>query len=199
VVAGTVRTATTDDATDLSHVLSRGFADDPVWRWMAPEERRWPTRMAPVFRHLIGPSIGHRTTWTTTAREGAAVWAPPGAWSFPTSAAVRSAPAMLRGFGVSGLRRTLQMVGRMEKAHPKERHWYLEFLATDRHLRGKGIGSALIGPGLERADEEGVGAYLESSKLDNVPFYRRHGFEVVEELVVLPGAPPLWRMWRDPR
>ena len=194
-----MRTATTEDARALSEVLSRGFEDDPVWRWMAPQDRRWPGRMAPVFRHLIGPSIGHRTVWTTTSHEGAAVWAPPGAWSFPTSAAVRSGPAMLRGFGVAGLRRTLRMVGRMEDAHPRERHWYLEFLATDAHLRGRGIGSALIGPGLERADAEGAGAYLESSKLDNVPFYRRHGFEVVEEMVAVPGAPPLWRMWRAPR
>jgi GNAT superfamily N-acetyltransferase len=191
--------ATAEDARDLSQVLSRGFADDPIWRWMAPEDRRWPHRMAPVFRHLIGPSLRHRTVWTTTAHEGAAVWSPPGSWSFPTSAAARSSVAMLRGFGVAGLRRTLRLVARMEAVHPRERHWYLEFLATDAHLRGRGIGSSIIQPGLDRADEEGLGAYLESSKLENVPFYRRHGFEVVDELVAVPGAPPMWCMWRDPR
>lgn len=193
------RPAIDADIVELSRVLTRGFTDDPVWRWMAPDDRRWPRRMVPVFRHLISPLVGYGTTWTTPGLQGAAVWAPPGKSSFPDSAAVRSAPAMLRGFGFGGLRRTLKMVGRMEKVHPKEPHWYLEFLATDAHLRGKGIGSVLIAPALERADDEGVGAYLESSKFDNVPFYRRHGFEVVEEMVATPGAPPIWRMWRDPR
>jgi len=187
------------DLGEISLVLARGFADDPVWRYMTPSDRRWPERMAPVFRHLVAPSVGRQVAWTTEATEGVAAWSPPGQWKFPTSAAVRSAPAMLSGFGVGGLRRSLKLLGRLEKAHPREPHWYLEFLATDSHLRGRGIGSTLMGPGLERADADGLPAYLESSKFENVPFYRRHGFEVLEEVVVAPGAPPMWRMWRDPR
>ena len=49
------------------------------------------------------------------------------------------------------------------------------------------------------ATSEGLGAYLESSKESNVPFYRRHGFEVTGRLDAPGGAPPLHLMWRDPR
>ena len=52
---------------------------------------------------------------------------------------------------------------------------------------------------LERCDAEGLPAYLESSKERNVPFYRRHGFEVREEIHFGPGGPPMWPMWRAPR
>ena len=51
---------------------------------------------------------------------------------------------------------------------------------------------------LERCDREGIPAYLESSKEKNVPFYRRHGFEVTRE-IQLPNGPMLWAMWRQPR
>jgi hypothetical protein len=58
----------------------------------------------------------------------------------------------------------------------------------------------VLGPVLARADEEGVGCYLESSKESNVPFYRRHGFEVTAEHDIAGGkGPRTWLMWRDPQ
>ena len=54
-------------------------------------------------------------------------------------------------------------------------------------------------PVLVHCDREGLPCYLESSKERNVPFYRRHGFEVVQE-VSLPGdGPSIWTMWREPQ
>jgi GNAT superfamily N-acetyltransferase len=86
----------------------------------------------------------------------------------------------------------------VERQHPRSAHWYLAVLGTDPVHQGKGIGSALLAPVLERCDHEGIGAYLESSKNSNIPFYRRHGFEVTGE-IPLPGGPSVWPMWRDPR
>ena len=52
---------------------------------------------------------------------------------------------------------------------------------------------------LDRCDEEGVPAYLESSNPRNIPFYARHGFESTGEIVVGKGAPTVTAMWRNPR
>ena len=56
-----------------------------------------------------------------------------------------------------------------------------------------------MAPVLERCDDEGVPAYLESSKEKNVPYYERHGFRVTGELRLPKDGPPLWAMWRDPK
>jgi len=64
-------------------------------------------------------------------------------------------------------------------------------------MQGHGLGVAVMEPVLRRCDEDGIGAYLESSKERNVPYYRRHGFEVVDE-IDLPRGPRIWLMWREP-
>ena len=51
---------------------------------------------------------------------------------------------------------------------------------------------------VQRADDEGVGLYLESSKESNVGFYGRFGFEVRRTLTLRKG-PDMWLMWRKPR
>jgi GNAT superfamily N-acetyltransferase len=71
-------------------------------------------------------------------------------------------------------------------------------LAVDPPAQGKGVGSALMQPVLERSDTEGVPCFVESSKDRNVPFYARHGFEVTGEIRI-PAGPTIWPMWREPR
>ena len=108
------------------------------------------------------------------------------------------APASVRLFR-GGTVRAIRNLAAIEAAHPKDPpHQYLALLGTDPAHQGTGIGSALIAGVLARCDEQGLGAYLESSKEENVPFYGRHGFEVVAELTMRDG-PTMWRMWRDPK
>jgi ribosomal protein S18 acetylase RimI-like enzyme len=94
--------------------------------------------------------------------------------------------------------RALRGLGLMERSHPREPHWYLAFVGTDPDHRGRGAGRAVIDPVLARCDAEGLGAYLESSKPENLPYYERFGF-VVTGRIDLPGGPPVWPMWRGPR
>ncbi|HEV3227255.1 MAG TPA: GNAT family N-acetyltransferase, partial [Acidimicrobiales bacterium] len=58
-----------------------------------------------------------------------------------------------------------------------------------------GLGSSLMRETLDRCDRQGLGAYLESSNIRNVPFYERHGFRVLAEVSPSPEftARPMWR------
>ncbi|WP_143860746.1 GNAT family N-acetyltransferase, partial [Nocardia cerradoensis] len=67
-------------------------------------------------------------------------------------------------------------------AHPREPHWYLAVLGTLPGVRGQGYGQALMRSRLDRCDAEGIPAYLESSKPQNVPYYERFGFDVTGTL-----------------
>ena len=100
--------------------------------------------------------------------------------------------------GIDCFPRALRWEELISKHHPREPHWYLQTLSVEPASQRRGIGTALIEPGLERADADGVGAYLETQRRDNIPYYERFGFELTDE-ISLHDSPPLWLMWREPR
>ena len=61
------------------------------------------------------------------------------------------------------------------------------------------VTGALLAAVLERCDRERMPAFLEASRARNRDLYERHGFTVTEEFRLGRGAPPQWRMWREPR
>ena len=195
-----VRKATAADTPRLAQALANAFYDDPAITWMVPDDAR---------RRRVGPAgfkawlakiyLPKDAVYTDPEGNAAALWAPPGGWRMPIGLQLRLAPAMVRIVGVKRLPLILKGLAVMDKAHPDDRpHWYLAILGTDPDHQGQGLGSAVMQPILDRCDAEGLGAYLESSKESNIPFYGRHGFDVTGELR-LPHGPSIWPMWRDPQ
>lgn len=187
------------DISDLPLItasLTKAFSDDPVFIYLMGGA--FNAKRANLAFNMLGRNmLAHGIIMTNDDRSAAAYWGAPGSWKVPISSIVKTLPISLRAYQWQTIR-ALGVLGRMEKLHPKEPHYYLEVLGTDPAQQGKGHGAALLNVILEKADNEGVGAYLESSKDKNVPYYRRFGFEVVGE-IHHPNGPTMWRMWRDPR
>jgi len=134
-------------------------------------------------------------TYTTAGVVGVAVWELPGQWKVGLTRQLRLLPAMIGVFS-RRLPRLLRALATLESRHPKEPHYYLPFLGVKPQWQGRGLGSALLAPILERCDREHMPAFLEASTPRNRAMYERHGFAVTEEFRLGKGAPPQWRMWR---
>jgi ribosomal protein S18 acetylase RimI-like enzyme len=192
-----VREATKLEEKKIADVLARTFWDDPVMGWLVSSPRTRYSRLRLFFRTETASVRKRGLVLTTDDLAGAALWLPPKKWKTPTADIVLHAPSMIRAFGTR-IPTALPVLTKMEKIHPSEPHWYLAVLGTDPVRQGLGVGGALITHMTDRCDHEGLGAYLESSKAVNVPYYERFGFKVTEE-VRIDNGPTLWGMWRDPR
>lgn len=194
-----VRTAQPAEREQIAAALADAFFDDPVMSWILTDDDSRTRRLHGLFDVLLrGHYLRLDTVWTTPDHAGAALWAPPGRAIIPGPTVLRHSPRLVRALGRRALL-ALRALTHVEQHHPKEPHWYLGVLGTRRADQGKGVGSALLAPVLRRCDEEGMRAYLESSKESNLAFYGRHGFEVAGEIELPMGGPTVWPMWRDPR
>lgn len=192
------RRATTADVPAMARTLARAFLDDPVARWSCPPDGLRPAMLERFYVTRLRQVLRDDEVWVDASAGGAALWLPPERWK----TSVREDLELIRCFAHPRLltRMPLVVAGlkAVERLHPTEPHWYLAVLGTAPEAQGRGIGSALLAPVLDSCDEDGIGAYLESSKQANIAFYARHGFKVVGEHR-LPRGPRFWLMWRDPR
>lgn len=192
------RLAGAGDLGEIERVLLAAFADDPIFRWMFPSADRFDEHLGGWLRLVVGHLVGFEETYLD--ERGAVVsWTPPGA-VFPTDDAVGEAAALLERTGEGRAGAVLPRLAAAGAHRPSDPPSYdLFYIGVVPELQGRGVGRDLVQPQLDRADRDGVGAYLHSTNPRNVPFYERLGFRVLAEVPVADdGGPVIRPMWRDP-
>jgi ribosomal protein S18 acetylase RimI-like enzyme len=186
-------------------VSSRAFFDDPNFHYFQPNPVRQMRMLPHFFRAAIYPNLPFDATAVAVDGDrvvGVGSWLPPGAHPLDRRAEVLryalGAPAVpLLG---RRLPHAIKLLETIERLHIHEPHWYLAVLAVDPEYQRRGIGAQLLEPVLSRCDADGLLAYLETQKPENVAWYRRFGFEVRDEVHVRgTGCAPNWTMLREPR
>jgi ribosomal protein S18 acetylase RimI-like enzyme len=197
------RTLSKREIDAAAHLAARAFYDDAYFRFLFPSDEVRARLLPMIFRtqlsHL-GPTGKVQTIRNDRGTiVGVAAWMPPN--TFPPSLRTQIAqlPGSLRAFyrQMGALRVVGTYLRTLLKIHPKEAHWYLMLLAVDPSSQRSGVGTLLVEHGLSFADHEGVGAYLETQKEDNLAYYRRFGFELRETLEPMAAGPPYYTMWRS--
>jgi GNAT superfamily N-acetyltransferase len=180
-----IRSATSEDIPRAVSAIVAAFLTDPPARFAWPSPHDYLLAMPVATREFAGSSFEHGTAYVSADLCGAALWLPPGVQP--------NGEALERVFRDTADREHLDDLlatfEKMEKFHPREAHWYLPQIGVEPNAQGKGLRAELMRHALARCDQEGVPAYLEASKPQNIPFYRRYGFEVIGEIQV--GSAPL--------
>ena len=189
-----VKTATADDEPALLDVLTLAFVADPFVRWLWPDARHYLIHGSSYIRAFGGKAFAHGTAYYIDGRRGAALWLPPDA------NVDRSKVLALALVSVSRQIRddVIALVKQASGSHPNEPHWFLPIIGIDPIYRRKGYGSALMRDALDACDRDKTLAYVECTSMESVPFYMRHGFEVLTETKVGSG-PIIIPMLRKPR
>jgi len=190
---------------EIGALGARGFFDDPFFVHLSDQPVLRQRGLAIFFRSHV-KVLGNAAVVTGARNEdgiliAACIWQRPKTYPLSLWRQLREMLGSLRALFprpralISGLRYVLAM----EKAHLHEEHWYLVLLVADPMLWRRGLGSALLEPGLAQADKDGLSAYLETQKEANLAYYQRFGFSLTDALRPVKGGPTLFTMTRQPR
>lgn len=195
-----------DDVAAAIETLVLAFDADPMFRYLMSDDRTRADWLRFVFAASFALSLPEEHVLGVDDDGVAGVlqlfpperYPPPAtrlpAWlATPWRWPIRRAPPWRM------LRDGLRVTGAMDREHLREPHWYIQVFAVHPARQGRGLGRALMDAGLALADRDGLPAYLETTNDVNLPLYRHFGFEVVQEIVLPGGFPPLWTMLRPAR
>jgi ribosomal protein S18 acetylase RimI-like enzyme len=184
---------------EASDVLARAFHDDPAWVWLIPDPDRRARLLPWLFR--VGFDVTAADVWSTAGTVlGAARWLPPGRPAMrvgPTLRALVSTPLHL-GAATGAFLAYGRAVEQLRAEVARGPHWYLAGIGVDPSAQGRGVGSALLQPGVAAAAGEGLPAVLLTNNEANLPFYEGHGFQVVRTARTPQNGPDAWAMVRAP-
>jgi ribosomal protein S18 acetylase RimI-like enzyme len=194
----TIRDGHRTDLETLVDILSDAFSRDPMLNWTIPLRKLHPTFFRLIIKDVYLP---HGVVHLDARGRGAALWLRPDQrFEMPQRLALMGMLLeLLLRRGPAPLVRMQRQGALFARQHPREPHFYLQFIGCRQMAQGRGVGSALLRQGTRMCDRKQLPAYLESSNLDNVSLYRRHGFEVIHRQAVPGKGPTAWFMWREPR
>lgn len=189
------------DAEAAAEVLARAFVDDPLWRYLLPDERRRPLLVRQSFRSFAPPLIAGRQAYGVGAPlAGVAIWEPP---DQPPGSPGDFLSANLLTLLFSPLALTIgraapvfERFEQMRRRYAAEPHYYLATVGVVPEAQGRGLASRLIRPVLEHADARALPAYTETMTPSNVPLYERFGFVAREQYRVPATDLSIWALYR---
>jgi GNAT superfamily N-acetyltransferase len=184
--------------------LGRAFFDDPLFGFFVPDLVKQTKALSAFMASGVKDALPFDDIWVAHAEgkvAAAAVWLPPGAYPRGLKRDVMSYVRSLPTFKLAGKRvfPAIGLLGAVDKAHHEVHgpHYYLAILGSDPQMQRTGAGTAVLAPVLTRCDTEGLPAYLETQKEENIAYYARHRFEVVQKIEAK-GCPPIWTLLRQP-
>ncbi|MCR6690690.1 GNAT family N-acetyltransferase [Cellulomonas sp.] len=176
---------------EAADVLAAALADDPGFRHLFPDPRRRGRELRALYRLTLADTLRHGHVLATVqgrAITGVVAVYPPGAYPLTAARWWRLLSPLAR---LALRTRThapgLIRFGDVTSAGVPGDAWYVEALGVSPEHQRQGRGRLLMEQVVALVDAAGGLGYLETTKPENVAYYRTLGYEPVRE--PLPLAP----------
>ena len=191
-----IRPLHSDHHPEAARIITEALLHDPGWLAVGPKRaghrrfvaQRFHRAALAVTDRYGGPTYG---AFRDGRLAGVAVTFAAGRYPPPRRTEASYVLAFLAA-GPGPIVRGLRTGSVQASGHPKDEHVYLWFLAVDPAQQRGGVGRALLARVCEQAEAP---VYLDTSNLDNVPYYASAGFEEIGR-GMLPRDTPMWFMRR---
>jgi len=172
------------DVKEAAVVVAKAFSDYPAYNYLISQGKKRLERLSVLFEFLIRFGLRYGKVYSNSPNlEGISIWLYTENEKDSILRYLRCGIVKgTRKIGIRDVMKSIKVSDHLDKKTElyasSEPNWHLQIIAVLPELQRKGYGSELMNEVFN--DPEFTGPYYLDTQLEeNLPFYQRHGFEIV--------------------
>lgn len=176
--------ATRNDKLLITDLLSAAFNDNLSVNYIVRQDDKRKERIRMLLEYSFEVCYRFGNVWLSEDRKACALVTYPHKSKNFIESTWLDLLLIFRAIGIGGIRKTLDREAKIKAKQPKEPITYLWFIGVNPLYQHSGIGSSLLKEVIADAESKNLPVFLETSTMQNLPWYRRFGFQVYDELTL---------------
>ena len=170
------------DKSLVVRILSRSFDNNSSVNFIIPQDKNRLFRINALMDYSFEMCFAFGEVFLSDNRKACALVLFPEQKKVNFKSVLLDLKLILYCTGVSNIGKAMAREVKIKKLQPKVSMYYLWFIGVDPEHQNTGIGTILMNELLLESKQSNRPIYLETSTLKNLPWYKKFGFEVYNEL-----------------
>jgi len=171
-----------DDKNLIVDILSESFKNNKSVNYMAKDGQNKFERIRYLMDYSFEVCYQFGEVYISDDRTAAALVLYPEKKKTNFSSILLDVKLILNCIGVSNIAKAVKRESSIKKIQPEIPMYYIWFIGVHPDYQGNGTGSQLMGELIKESVKQQKPIFLETSTLSNLPWYKKFGFEIYNEL-----------------
>jgi len=171
-----------DDKARVVDLLTQSFNDNQSVNYIVKQDNKRVDRIRFLMEYSFEVCSMFGEVWLSDDRKACALVLYPQLKRTTLKSMWLDIRLIFKSIGLGDVLQALNRETQIKGLQPKNEMTYLWFVGVDPVYQHSGIGSKLLNEIISEANSKKLPIYLETSTLQNLPWYQRFGFEVYDQL-----------------
>jgi ribosomal protein S18 acetylase RimI-like enzyme len=164
------------------NILAKSFNDNKSVNYIIQQDKTREQRLIKLMEYSFDYCSLFGEVYLSEDKKACALLVLPDKKQSSLKSILLDAKLALSCIGLFNLKKALDRESKIKHLHPKSLMYYLWFIGVHPGDQHKGLGSSLLHDLIARGEQLKRPIYLETSTLENIPWYKKFGFKIYEEL-----------------
>ena len=163
-------------------ILTKSFEDNQSVNYIVKQDSKRAERIKALMDYSFEVCFMFGEVYLSDDQKGCALILYPDQKSFSIKSILMDVQLLLNAIGLTRVGKAMSRETAIKSNYPKDPIYYLWFLGVINSDQNKGIGSQLLKEIIIDSQKQHKPIYLETSTIKNIPWYKKFGFSIYNEL-----------------